>query len=119
METIFLYFGKMILVSAVMSAYYLLFLRDKTFHHYNRFYLLGTMVLSLLLPLLKVEYFTIETDSRILLLLNQFNQNPVQRIENTFSLWDFGTLVLGIISFFLLAQLILGLMKIHQLMIGV
>ena len=115
METIFLYFGKMILVSAVMSVYYLLFLRDKTFHHYNRFYLLGTMVLSLLLPLLKVEYFTIETDSRILLLLNQFNQNPVQRIENTFSLWDFGTLVLGIISFFLLAQLILGLMKIHQL----
>jgi len=78
METIFLYFGKMILVSAVMSAYYLLFLRDKTFHHYNRFYLLGTMVLSLLLPLLKVEYFTIETDSRILLLLNQFNQNSSQ-----------------------------------------
>lgn len=100
METIFLYFGKMILVSAVMSAYYLLFLRDKTFHHYNRFYLLGTMVLSLLLPLLKVEYFTIETDSRILLLLNQFNQNSAQEVENTFNFWDFGALILGIVSFF-------------------
>lgn len=115
METIFLYFGKMILVSAVMSAYYLLFLRDKTFHHYNRFYLLGTMVLSLLLPLLKVEYFTIETDSRILLLLNQFNQNSVQEVENTFNFWDFGALILGIVSFFLLAKLTLGLVKIHQL----
>lgn len=115
METIFLYFGKMILVSAVMSAYYLLFLRDKTFHHYNRFYLLGTMVLSLLLPLLKVEYFTIETDSRILLLLNQFNQNSSQEVENTFNFWDFGVLILGIISFFLLANLTLGLVKIHQL----
>lgn len=115
METIFLYFGKMILVSAVMSAYYLLFLRDKTFHHYNRFYLLGTMVLSLLLPLLKVEYFTIETDSRILLLLNQFNQNSVQEVENSFNFWDFGTLILGIVSFFLLAKLTLGLVKIHQL----
>ncbi len=115
METIFLYFGKMILVSAVMSAYYLLFLRDKTFHHYNRFYLLGTMVLSLLLPLLKVEYFTIETDSRILLLLNQFNQNSVQEVGNSFNFWDFGALILGIVSFFLLAKLTLGLVKIHQL----
>ena len=115
METIFLYFGKMILVSAVMSAYYLLFLRDKTFHHYNRFYLLGTMVLSLLLPLLKVEYFTIETDSRILLLLNQFNQNSAQEVGNSFNFWDFGALILGIVSFFLLAKLTLGLVKIHQL----
>lgn len=115
METIFLYFGKMILVSAVMSAYYLLFLRDKTFHHYNRFYLLGTMVLSLLLPLLKVEYFTIETDSRILLLLNQFNQNSSQEVENSFNFWDFGALILGIVSFFLLVKLTLGLVKIHQL----
>ena len=105
----------MILVSAVMSAYYLLFLRDKTFHHYNRFYLLGTMVLSLLLPLLKVEYFTIETDSRILLLLNQFNQNSSQEVGNSFNFWDFGTLILGIVSFFLLAKLTLGLVKIHQL----
>lgn len=105
----------MILVSAVMSAYYLLFLRDKTFHHYNRFYLLGTMVLSLLLPLLKVEYFTIETDSRILLLLNQFNQSSAQEVENSFNFWDFGTLILGIVSFFLLAKLTLGLVKIHQL----
>ncbi|WP_461378000.1 M56 family metallopeptidase [Cloacibacterium normanense] len=115
METIFLYFGKMILVSAVMSAYYLLFLRDKTFHHYNRFYLLGTMVLSLLLPLLKVEYFTIETDSRILLLLNQFNQSSAQEVENTFNFWNFGALILGMVSFFLLAKLTLGLVKIHQL----
>ena len=105
----------MILVSAVMSAYYLLFLRDKTFHHYNRFYLLGTMVLSLLLPLLKVEYFTIETDSRILLLLNQFNQNSAQEVGNSFNFWDFGALILGIVSFYLLAKLTLGLVKIHQL----
>ena len=105
----------MILVSAVMSAYYLLFLRDKTFHHYNRFYLLGTMVLSLLLPLLKVEYFTIETDSRILLLLNQFNHSSAQEVGNSFNFWNFGALILGIVSFFLLAKLTLGLVKIHQL----
>ncbi|GAB1356901.1 hypothetical protein MASR1M29_10690 [Cloacibacterium normanense] len=73
------------------------------------------MVLSLLLPLLKVEYFTIETDSRILLLLNQFNQNSAQEVENTFNFWNFGALILGMVSFFLLAKLTLGLVKIHQL----
>jgi len=73
------------------------------------------MVLSLLLPLLKVEYFTIETDSRILLLLNQFNQSSSQEVENTFNFWNFGALILGIVSFFLLAKLTLGLVKIHQL----
>lgn len=115
MEALFLYFGKMIAVSAVMSAYYLLFLRDKTFHHYNRFYLLLTMVLSLFLPLLKVEYFTIETDSRILLLLNQFNQHSPKVVENSFSFWNLGAAILALVSLFLLAKLTLGLLKIHQL----
>lgn len=115
MEALFLYFGKMIAVSAVMSAYYLLFLRDKTFHHYNRFYLLLTMVLSLFLPLLKVEYFTIETDSRILLLLNQFNQNSPKVVENSFNFWNLGASILALVSLFLLAKLTLGLLKIRQL----
>jgi hypothetical protein len=91
METIFIYFGKMIVCSAVMSAYYLIFLRDKTFHHYNRFYLLFTVIVSLFLPLLKVEYFTIETDSRILFLLNQFQGKPMLQAKNLsiFGVWDF------------------------------
>ena len=114
MEALFLYFGKMIAVSAVMSAYYLLFLRDKTFHHYNRFYLLLTMVLSLFLPLLKVEYFTIETDSRILLLLNQFNQHSPKVVENSFNFWNFGASILALVSLFLLAKLTLGLLKSYK-----
>lgn len=115
METLFLYFGKMVAVSAAMSVYYLLFLRERTFHHYNRFYLLVTMVLSLFLPLLKVEYFTIETDSRILLLLNKFNQNTPKAVENSFNFWNLGAIVLAFVSLFLLAKLTLGLLKINQL----
>ena len=39
MEAILLYFGKTILCSGVTFLYYQLSLKDKTFHHYNRFYL--------------------------------------------------------------------------------
>lgn len=115
MEAIFLYFGKMIAVSAVMSAYYLLFLRDKTFHHYNRFYLLSTVVLSLLLPLLKLEYFTIETDSRILLLLNQFQQNTAENPSKSFDFWSVGIAVLALISLFLILKIAIGLFRINRL----
>ena len=115
MEAIFLYFGKMIICSAVMSAYYLVFLRDKTFHHYNRFYLLSTVVLSLLLPLLKLEYFTIETDSRILLLLNQFQQNTVENSTQSFDFWRVGIAILAFVSLFLILKITIGLFRISKL----
>ena len=115
MEAIFLYFGKMIICSAVMSAYYLVFLRDKTFHHYNRFYLLSTVILSLLLPLLKLEYFTIETDSRILLLLNQFQQNTADNSSQSFDFWRVGIAILAFVSLFLILKITIGLFRISKL----
>jgi hypothetical protein len=45
---------------------------------------------SLLLPLLKLEYFTIETDSRILLLLKKFQQNTVENSTQSFDFWRVG-----------------------------
>ena len=47
------YLLKVIICSAVLYGYYWIFLSDKIFHGYNRFYLLTTIVLSLALPLLK------------------------------------------------------------------
>jgi hypothetical protein len=49
-----LYFLKMVICSGVLMGYYWLFLRNKRFHHYNRFFLLGTLALSLLLPLVSL-----------------------------------------------------------------
>ncbi|MBO9566832.1 MAG: hypothetical protein J7621_28930 [Niastella sp.] len=54
---ILLYFLKVILCSGILFGYYHLFLRNKRFHHYNRFYLLGALVLSLVLPLFKIPVF--------------------------------------------------------------
>ena len=49
------YLLKVIICSGVLFGYYWCFLRNKVFHHYNRFYLLVTVVLSLSLPLLKYD----------------------------------------------------------------
>ena len=116
MEALFFYFGKMILCSAVMWVYYHLFLRDRTFHHYNRFYLLSIVGVSLLLPLLKVSYFTVETDSRLLLLLTKFHENtPADLPDESFEIREIVLLVLGVISLFWLSKLAVGLFRIQQL----
>lgn len=51
------YLGKMVLCSGILLGYYWLFLRNRRFHHYNRFYLLGALVLSMVLPLIRIPVF--------------------------------------------------------------
>lgn len=54
MSLLLLYIVKVIACAGILYGYYFFFLRNKLFHHYNRFYLLSAMVLSLLLPLLHI-----------------------------------------------------------------
>lgn len=110
---ILIYLGKMMLCSAVLWGYYLLFLKDKTFHHYNRFYLVATLFISALLPLLKVGYFTMATDNRLWLFIQ--NAQAVQP-ESTGFHWTL--LIVGlllVVSFMLLTRLLMGIYKIYSL----
>lgn len=52
-----LYIAKLVICSAVFYLYYFFFLRNNKFHAYNRMYLLSVSVLSLLIPLVKFEWF--------------------------------------------------------------
>lgn len=115
MEALLLYFGKMILCSAVMVAYYLLFLKDRTFHHYNRFYLLFLVIISLVLPLVKVSYFTIETDKNLYLLLSQLNQNQLKTINYDITIYSFFYTIIGLVSIALLTRLLVGIFKIQSI----
>ena len=115
MEAFMFYLGKMILCSGIMFAYYLLFLKDKTFHHYNRFYLLLTVIISLVLPMIKVSYFTIETNQNLYLLLNQLNQNQSKSINYDFTIYSVFYAVIGVVSVALLIRLILGITKIQSI----
>ncbi|MCC2590014.1 M56 family metallopeptidase [Chryseobacterium sp. MFBS3-17] len=115
METLLLYFGKMMLCSAVLFAYYHLVLKDKTFHHYNRFYLLVAVAVSLLLPLLKVSYFTVEVNHDMYLLLNKLqyshNANPESHDNLYFRLI---ILTAGVVALVLCGKLIAGLLRIQH-----
>ncbi|WHF52226.1 M56 family metallopeptidase [Chryseobacterium gotjawalense] len=114
MEALFFYFGKVILCSGVTFLYYRLFLKDRTFHHYNRFYLLAAVLISLLLPLLKVSYFTLEVNSNMYLLINRLqNLSSPDNSNDDFNYFQICAFLTGLVTFFFLTKLTVGLAKIH------
>lgn len=50
---------KSVICAALFYVYYRLVLRDKRFHYYNRFYLLGAVLISLTVPFLRLQWFTL------------------------------------------------------------
>ena len=77
--------------------------------HYNRFYLVATVALSMLLPLLDLNWFTIDTPQskqvqEVIEFVNKPMQSPKQLVE-----WDL-VLFLGLIfiSVILLSNVIVG-----------
>ncbi|WP_415327562.1 M56 family metallopeptidase [Chryseobacterium sp. MMS23-Vi53] len=116
METVLLYLGKVILCSGVTFLYYQLSLKDKTFHHYNRFYLLSAMLISLLLPLIKVEDFTIEVSNDIYKLIDTVqNFNSTKNLNNDHIYLRIIFSALGLVSFYFLGRFIYGIFRIQQL----
>ncbi len=116
MEALF-YILKVITCSGVLLGYYYLSLKDKTFHHYNRFYLLFSILISLLLPLIRLEDFTIEVNQNLYMLIDTVqNFSPSENTnthENLYYTVAFS--VLGIISVYFLGKFIYGTLKIHEL----
>lgn len=63
MQQLLVYKCKVIIVSVLLYSYYSAILKNKSFHHYNRFYLLAIIPVSLLLPLCSFTLFTVESSS--------------------------------------------------------
>lgn len=57
MITLTWYLLKVIICSGILCGYYFLALRNKVFHRWNRFYLLGAVVISLTVPVMKINIF--------------------------------------------------------------
>ena len=57
MITLAWYLLKVIICSAILCGYYFLALRNKAFHRWNRFYILAAIVISLLIPIMKINIF--------------------------------------------------------------
>lgn len=63
LQQLSIYLLKVICISGLLFLYYHIALRNKRFHYYNRFYLLFAVLVSIVLPLLKFEWFTLFSNS--------------------------------------------------------
>lgn len=117
-QSILLYLLKTILVSGILLAYYWIALRDKKFHYYNRFYLLSSSVLSLVVPLLNFDWFTVE-EPALIYSSNELIQFvlPTTTGHNGVHLdWaDYVLIITGVITIALLGLLFFHIIKIQFL----
>lgn len=66
------YLLKVVICSGILYGYYRLALHNKIFHRWNRFYLLGAVIMSLAFPLITISIFhtPAEDDGQVIRLLN-------------------------------------------------
>src|SRR5665647_557919 len=57
MITLAWYLLKVIICSGILCSYYFLALRNKIFHRWNRFFLLASVILALVVPVMKINIF--------------------------------------------------------------
>ncbi len=55
---ILLYITKVFIASGILFGYYWLFLRNKKFHHYNRFYLLAALIIPIVISFISIPVFS-------------------------------------------------------------
>ena len=83
MITLAWYLLKVIICSGILCGYYYLALRNKIFHRWNRFYLLAAVVLSLIVPVMKINIFQSpgEGDGAVINMLKTINSSDEIIIE--------------------------------------
>lgn len=117
------YLLKVGICSGVLFGYYHLFLRNKLFHQWNRFFLLFSVVLSLVLPLVQFNFY--DTDAKPaetieILLIGQSTDHYLEEFvvsnkkQITTETWlSFGY---GGISLLILASLVYSLLRILSIL---
>lgn len=114
-----LYLIKMIFISGIFYSYYWFSLRDKKFHYYNRFYLLSTSLISIIIPALQLNWFTIQQpeamSSRVIFDFVINNRNSIVESKTMFTAATISIFILIVGAIFLLYKLARNLYKIQQL----
>ena len=122
MQTFIVLLFKSVLISALLFLYYQLVLKGKKLHHFNRFYLLLVVPVSLILPQLHFQWYTISeapsaTAIHILQAISATGENevatggPVTR----FKAQSFAWIAYGLISMTLLILTLSKILWIYKL----
>jgi len=115
MQTIAVFLFKSIITSGLFFGYYLLFLRNKRLYVYNRFYLLATVIISLLLPLQHFDWYQVQVQQKAtsFTLLKAISSGGEEKIP-TVNASHFSTenILYGVYAFISLAILAMLIVKI-------
>lgn len=118
-QTILFYLLKMSLVAGIFYSYYWFSLRDKKFHQYNRFYLLSASILSLIIPFLQLNWFTIKRAdvfaTNDLLAYVLYQKKAVVQSQSIVTASTLSIFVLLLGAVYLLTRLCFNLTKIYRL----
>jgi BlaR1 peptidase M56/Gram-negative bacterial TonB protein C-terminal len=126
MKSLLYYLLQVIVASGILYGYYHFALRNKKFHHYNRFYLLAATVISFTIPFLNIPvYFSpSETDSSFVLqtltVISSGGEVPKATIApethiNWFSWENLSFLFYILIASLVLIRIIFSLLKIRRI----
>jgi len=116
-QPILLYVLKSTFISGILLTYYWIALRNKSFHSYNRFYLLLSMVCSLVIPFFNFNWFSIEQqDLPVPNETLQFISTRITAAHSTAFTWQDIVFPATIgISLFLLIVLTYNIIRVYQL----
>ncbi|HSU49706.1 MAG TPA: M56 family metallopeptidase, partial [Segetibacter sp.] len=112
------YLLKVMLVSGILFSYYWLALRNKRFHLYNRFYLLVSVILSWIIPLIKISVWEESMkEPQVVTLLTVVTTGDRFAEANTFNWnWNLTIIIAALsISAIFFAQLLIAIVKIKTL----
>ena len=118
------YLLKVIICSGILFGYYWLFLRNKIFHRYNRFYLVSAILLSLLLPLAKIDFWQPDRPQNQVIKVLQavsagdeyMNHIAITANSNKWNMQDLYLIIYVLISVFFLLVLLRTLLIIRSLL---
>jgi len=116
MHPILLYLLKMLLCSGILYGYYRVALYNERFHQWNRFYLLGAMLLSVVVPLIQIPLLA---QNQPLVMVNVLDTLPWAGLEKSSGqvmakAWPFA----GIAGFLILSVSIVLFIKLLSGFIG-
>ncbi|MBX2922158.1 MAG: hypothetical protein KF746_08200 [Chitinophagaceae bacterium] len=104
MEIIFFYLFKAFIASGILWLYYWLVLRNKSFHSYNRFYLLASMFMSLIIPFVPLDWLQFQAAKNIGVSFSAQVQ-AANRFNTAFLLCGVGILISCILLFLFVSKI--------------
>lgn len=114
---IFIYVLKTTLIAGIFLGYYWFVLRNKKLHYYNRFYLLFSLILSIIIPLLTFTWITVDKSLNygVGQVLNYIVNPGGTLVEPGWSWIDWTLASSAIIAIGFLLNLVINITKIYRI----